>query len=168
MKIAGKIAGAILGIVVLFLLYARLFGFDPVNAYPPRLGLWMTGELVKEPITDWSFAKDLPAADAAVETRQWFLPFLAHSVVTTRWHVKDRLYFGSGYPAGITLPNGRHWNANVLANPYVRIRLGKKLYDVKFTYVPDGPERDELLRHNGPMFFSPGFYLHPWRVDPRN
>jgi hypothetical protein len=168
MKTLAKIAAGILGLLLLFLLYARLFGFNPVDGRPPIPGLWLRGELVNERITDWTFAESIPRNQSMLETRHASFPFLAHSVWTTRYHYKGRLYFGSGYAAGRVMPHARRWNVNVLANPNVRIGIGDKLYDVKLTYVEDGPEREELLRSLSPLFWSPGFYLHPWRVDPRD
>ena len=168
-KIALATAGVVLVALVAFLIGARLFGFDPGVTAP---GLWLRGEVVSETVTDWSFADTgtLPSAGlTAVETRQWFAPVLAHSVTTGRFHYKDRLYLASGYPAGIDLPEGRHWNRNVLSNPEaVRIRIDGKLYPVALTYVTDPAERNEVLRHLGVQFFSPGFFLHLWRVHSRN
>jgi hypothetical protein len=153
--------GVVVAAFVLFVLYARVFGFDPG---PTRPGMWLRGELVTEPVTDWSFAQNLPGA--AIQTHQWFFPWLAHSVRTGHFHYKNRLYFASGYPAGIKLPEGRHWNVNVLADPHVRIRLGTKLYDRQLVYVNDPVERDEVLKALGTLFWSPGFFLHLWRIEP--
>lgn len=167
-KLVLTAAGALVAVVAVFLLGARIFGFDPGATAP---GLWLRGEVAEEPVTDWSFADTgfLPSAGlVAVETRQWFAPFIAHSVTTGRFHYEDRLYLASGYPAGIELPNGRHWNRNVLARPSaVRLRIDGTLYDVALTYVTDPIEREEVLRHLGPSFWSPGFFLHLWRVESR-
>ncbi len=162
MKKLALIVVGLVTVLALFIVYARFFGYDPG---PTRPGMWMSGELVTEPVTDWSFAQR--ERTAAIQTRQSFFPWLAHSVTTAHFHYKDRLYFASGYPAGINLPEGRHWNVNVLADPRVRIRLGTKLYDRTVVYVTDPVEREAVLRHLGPMFWSPGFNLHLWRVEPR-
>ena len=45
--------GGIANITVLDHDPARVFGFDPT---PTRPGLWLSGQLVTEPITDWSSA----------------------------------------------------------------------------------------------------------------
>jgi hypothetical protein len=157
------ITGVAITALVLFVLYARLFGFNPGATRP---GLWLSGEVVTEPITDWSFAEKIPVSQTAIQTRNWFLPILAHSVITNKFIYKGRLYIRSGYPAGIKLPAGRHWNKNILADPYVRIRLAGKLYDRRLVYVTDSAEREELLRANGARMWAPGFYLHIWRVEP--
>jgi hypothetical protein len=157
-----KLVGGLVVVAVVLLLIARVVGFDPG---PTRPGLWMTGEVVTEPVTDWTFALKVPGL-TGIQTRQPFFPALAHSVLTTRFVYNRRLYLGSGYPAGIKLPDGRHWNSNVMADPTVRIRIGNKLYDKKLVYVSDPIERDEVCKAYGPMFWSPGFFLHLWRVEP--
>src|SRR2546428_2125698 len=123
MKKFSLIVLGVLAGLVLLLVIARVVGFNPGATTP---GLWLRGEVVTEPVTDWSFAEKVPGL-TAIQTRQWFLPILAHSVTTGRFHHKGRLYVASGYPAGIPLPQGRHWNRNVLADPHVRIRIGNKL-----------------------------------------
>jgi hypothetical protein len=153
--------GIVVVCLVVAVLGARVFGFNPG---PTRPGMWLTGEVVNEPVTDWSFAEKVRGL-TAIETRQWFLPMLAHSVTTGRFHNKGRLYFASGYPAGIKLPEGRHWNRNVQSDPHVRIRIGDKLYDGTLVYLTDPVEREDLLRAIGPMFWSPGFFLHVWRFE---
>lgn len=156
------VVGVFVVALLLFLGYARVFGFNPSAVAP---GLWVKGEEVTDRITDWSFGASVKGL-TAVETRQWFAPFIAHSVTTTRFHFKDQMYLASGYPAGIKIPDGRHWNRNVLADPHIRVRLGNKIYPVKLRYVEDGPKRQELLTAFGQMFFAPGFFLHVWQVEP--
>ncbi len=160
MKKLGLGVGSLVVALLVFLGYARVFGFNPGRTAP---GLWMSGEAAEAP-ANWD-ALDTPGL-TGIETRQWFASWLPHSVTATRFHVDGKLYLGSGYPAGIKLPNGRHWNRNLLANPYVRVRISGKIYEGHATYLEDGPERQALIRKYGPMFWSPGFYLHVWRVDP--
>ena len=160
MKQIGLAVGGLVVALVVFLGYAKTLGFNPGATAP---GLWMTGETAAAP-ANWD-ALDKPGL-TGIETRQHFAAWLAHSVTATRFHMDGKLYLGSGYPAGIKLPNGRHWNKNLLANPYLRVRIAGKIYEGHATYLDDGPERQALIRKYGPMFWSPGFYLHVWRVDP--
>jgi hypothetical protein len=164
MKKLLAVVGVLAGAAALFLVYARVFGFDPGATAP---GLWLKGEVVKESVKDWSFAAKTPGL-TGIETRQWFLPAIAHSVTATRFHHKGRLYLGSGYPAGIQLPNGRHWNKNLMEHPEVRVRIGGKIYEGTAVYVTDQAEREEIWKAYGPMFWAPGFFLHLWRVEPRD
>ena len=161
MKKLLAVVGVLLGVVILALVIIRVVGFNPGLTSP---GMWLTGELVTEPITDWTFAAK--ERGFALQTHQWFLPILAHSVTATRWHYKGNLYVASLYPAGITLPNGRHWNVNILADPRIRVKIGNKLYDRKVVYVEDDVERDGVYRLAGSIHFAPGFRLHLWRVVP--
>lgn len=160
-KLSWIAAGVLMGAIVL-LLILRVVGFNPGVTAP---GLWLRGEVATTPVTDWSLAKE-GVGITNIQTRQWFFPALAHSVTAARFVHKGRLYLASGYPAGIKLPDGRHWNRNVLADPHVRIRIGGKLYDQTLVYLSDPLERDEVLRAWGPMMFAPGFFLHLWRVEP--
>ena len=132
--------------------------FDNGSSALSHLAISDTPDMI---LLDWK----MPGL-TGIETRQWFASWLPHSVTATRFHMDGKLYLGSGYPAGIKLPNGRHWNRNLLANPYVRVRIAGKIYEGHATYIEDGPERQALIRKYGPMFWSPGFYLHVWRVDP--
>jgi hypothetical protein len=120
---------------------------------------------VTPPPSDWSTLEGVRGL-TAVQTHQYFFPWLAHSVFTTRFHYNGHLYVGSGYPAGIPLPEGRHWNRNLQSDPRARVRIGDKLYDGTLVYVTDPSEREAVWRAYGPMFWSPGFYLHLWRFEP--
>src|SRR5437879_4386015 len=75
LKRLGRVVAVLVAALVLFVAYARIFGFNPG---PTRPGMWLTGELVTEPVTDWTFAEKLRGT--AIETHQSFLPWLAHSV----------------------------------------------------------------------------------------
>lgn len=156
------IAGGFVGGLVVLLLVLRLVGFNPGLTSP---GLWITGKLASASVTDWSFAEESNGL-TAVQTRQWFLPILAHSVTTARQVHRGKLYLFSMYPAGVPFPEGRHWNRNVVSDPRVRIGIGGKLYDRTLVYLTDPAERDEVLRARGPRAFAPGMYLHLWRVEP--
>ena len=161
MKTVLKLIGGFVVVAVLLVVLARMFGFDPG---PTRPGLWMRGELITTPVTDWTFATKVPGL-TGIQTHQWFFPPLAHSVLTTRFVYNGHLYVGSGYPAGIKLPDGRHWNRNLQSDSRARIRLGHQMYDGKLIYVTDPVEHDEVCKAYGPMFWSPGFYLHLWRFE---
>ena len=156
------IAGGVVSGLVVLLLVLRVVGFNPGVTSP---GLWITGKLVTTPVTDWSFADEIGGL-TAVQTRQWFLPILAHSVTTARQVHRGRLYLFSMYPAGVPFPEGRHWNRNVISDPGVRIGIGGKLYDRTLVYLTDPVEREEVLRARGQRAFAPGMYLHLWRVEP--
>jgi hypothetical protein len=160
-KALGAVVGVLVVLAVAFIAYARVFGFDPGFRHP---GLWVKGEVVKEPVTDFSFARKTPGP-TVVQTRDWLIPGLAFSVTTARIIHNGRLYVGSGYPTGIKMPAGRHWNKNILADPVVRIRIGDKLYDGTLVYISDPQEHDEVTKVFGPQLWAPGFFFHLWRFE---
>ena len=89
-----KIGGALVfGVFVLALLTLRLVGYEPQYLYPSgeefarnnriaRPGLWLTGEVVREVITDWDFVNHLDDPErrdtVMLETRTWY--GIPHSV----------------------------------------------------------------------------------------
>lgn len=163
-KILGGIVGTFLVVAIVLLALARVFKFDPGVTHP---GLWLSGEVVTEPVTDWTFAKQVRGL-TAIQTRDRLVPGMAFSVTTARFIHNGRLYIGSGYPAGKKMPSGRHWNKNILVDPVVRVKIGGKLYDGKLVYLSDPQEHDDIARANGQNLWAPGFYIHLWRFEPLN
>jgi hypothetical protein len=158
-KVVGGVVGGLLAVAVVLLVLARVFGFDPG---PFRPGLWMRGEVVTTPVTDWTFARKVPGL-TGIQTRDRFLPFIPFSIHGARFIHNGKLYIGSGYPTGRKMPEGRYWNKNIVKDPTVRIRIGGKLYDGKLVYVTDPIEHDDICREYGPNLWAPGFYIHLWR-----
>jgi hypothetical protein len=144
MKIAGKIIGGIVVILVLLLVVLRITGFNPIgNAPGPGNypGLWLSGKVVNAPVTDWSFAKQYKTDK--LQTRTSYL--IPHSV-TTGFMVHDgQLYIMSIFGAGVPYPQGKKWVANVTRDPHVRLKLGDNLYDCILTPVTDADERAAVL-----------------------
>jgi hypothetical protein len=164
MKRGLKTVGVVLACLVLTLVTLRIVGLNPRDRFP---GLWMTGELVTTPVTDWTFAEKEEGL-IGIQTREWFLPILPHSI-NTGWYVhRGHLCIGSAYTAGQDFPNGRHWNRNVMNDPHVRLKLGGKLYDVKLVYVSDPAERDKIHieRKNMNRFSNPGMNSHVFCAMP--
>ena len=62
-KILGLTVAVVVGALVLFVVYARVFGFNPGTTTP---GLWLKGELVAEPVTDWDAVRETPAQCCSV------------------------------------------------------------------------------------------------------
>ena len=55
MKMLLKIVGGILVCLALVLVVLRITGLNPHDRIP---GLWLTGDLVTTPVTDWSFCDE--------------------------------------------------------------------------------------------------------------
>jgi hypothetical protein len=112
---------------------SRFFGWRFVT-------LWQSGELVREPVTDWSFIDDVP--EVAIRTRT---PLLISYWVTTYIARHDQqVYLFSDYapPAQaptLVFPQGRQWNRNLLRDPRVRVNILERHYDFRAYPLTDAP-----------------------------
>ena len=162
-----RVAGWVVLGLVLLLLLLRVVGLDPQQRRP---GLWLRGEVVKTPVTDWSFLP--PNALMAVQTREWRFPLLATSVTTAYTIVNHKMYVPSSYPAGVVFPEGRRWNRNIAHDPRVRLKIGTRLYDRVLVRITDPAEVAALTRSFvsgwGTDLGSPGLYVIFFRVDPND
>jgi hypothetical protein len=137
MKLLGKIIVGILVCLVLALVVLRFTGLDPKDRRP---GLWLTGELVTTPVTDWSFTDKI--RNVEVQTRTWYL--LPHSVRINCVSYDGHLYLSTVNPLGISAPH--NWNVNVARDPHVRLKVGNQLYDRTLTLVTDPDEKAGMLQ----------------------
>ena len=138
MKALSKVLGVILACLLLLLVVARITGFEPNGRRP---GLWLKGDLVTTPVSDWSFTDKIQNVKIQTNTR-YLLP---HSVTINCVSYKGRLYLDSFYAAGLTYPHGRSWNEDVARDPHVRIKIGDQLYDRTLAYVTDPAERAGVI-----------------------
>ena len=138
MKILLKILAAIIVCLVVALLVLRFTGLPPHNRIP---GLWLKGNLVTAPVTDWSFANNFETVE--VQTNTWY--GIPHSVTTNCVAYNGQLYLTSVYAAGLVYPHGRNWNTNIARDPHVRIKIGNNLYDRVLSYVTDPALHDSVL-----------------------
>ena len=135
MKAFLKIAGAILVCLALVLAVLRFTGFNPHGGIP---GLWLAGDLVTTPVTDWSFTDKVQTIKLQTQSR--FL--LPHSVTINCLAYKGQLYVSSAHPVGAP----RSWDENVMRDPHVRIKIGDKLYDRTLVLVTDPAEKDAVVQ----------------------
>ena len=135
MKALFKIVGGILVFLALLLVVLRITGLNPHDRIP---GLWLTGNLVTTPVTDWSFTDKVP--NIKLQTQSRFL--LPHSVTINCLAYEGQLYVSSIYPAGPP----RSWNENVMRDPHVRIKIGDMLYDRTLVLVTDPAEIEGVLQ----------------------
>jgi hypothetical protein len=135
MKAVWKIVGFIAVCLVLALMVLRFTGLNPHGRIP---GLWLTGNVVTTPVTDWSFTEKVPNIE--LQTQGRFL--LPHSVTINCLDYNGQLYVSSVYPAGT--PRG--WNDNVMRDPHVRITIGNNLYDSTLVLVTDPAENEAVLQ----------------------
>ena len=172
MKRALKVGGSLVAIVLVFtLLTLRVTGFEPEDrGNYSRPGLWLKGEAVNTPVTDWSFTDTID--HIMVETRTPY--FLPHSVVTNNFSRKGQLYLTSTYSKGMAFPEDKFWTANVARDPRVRLKIADKIYDAILVTITDRAEAETVLeskwkkypemRPGGP----PGGRVHVYRVFQRN
>ncbi len=126
MKILLKILGGLLVCLALLLGVLRMTGLPPQGHRP---GLWIKGNLVTTPVTDWSWTDQYPYIE--LQTRTWYL--LPHSVTINCLSYKGQLYLASAYPS-----TTRHlWDDYVMRDPHVRLKIGDRLYDRKVYVVTD-------------------------------
>jgi hypothetical protein len=144
MKTLAKIAGAVLVCLVLALVVLRITGLNPIGDTPGAgnyPGLWLSGEVVNTPISDWSFTSQYKTDK--LQTRTWYL--IPHSVTTGHIVHNGQLYITSFFPAGKPFPQGKSWVKNVMRDPHVRLKLGNNLYDCVLSHVTDPDEKAAVL-----------------------
>jgi hypothetical protein len=106
-----------------------------------RPGLWLSGEVVSAPVTDWSFSNAYP--EVFVETQTGY--GIPHSVTTTLVTAAGTLYVPSLYYEGGEFPTERYWNRNIARDPEVRVKIGANIYPRRATLVTDPAERASVL-----------------------
>jgi hypothetical protein len=106
-----------------------------------RPGLWLRGEVVAEPVSDWSFTSDVQ--EIFVETRTWY--GIPHSVTTVCAADGADLFVPSVYFEGGEYPDARFWNRNVARDPRVRLGIAGRLYERRAVLVTGPEERARAL-----------------------
>jgi hypothetical protein len=139
MKTLLRIVGVVVVCLVLLLIVLSITGFEPRQRTP---GLWLKGNPVTTPVTDWSFTDQVSQVE--VQTRSRFL--IPHSVTTYCVALNGQLYLDSFYPPGVEYPHGRSWNENVARDPHVRLKIGNNLYDVTLVHDTDPADKAAVLQ----------------------
>jgi hypothetical protein len=106
-----------------------------------RPGLWLSGEVVEEPVADWTFVNSVP--EIFLETKTWY--GIPHSVTVASVGIGDRLYVPSVYRERGVFPDERAWNRNVVRDPRVRLEIGDRIYERKAVLVEDAAEWQAVL-----------------------
>ncbi len=144
------------------LIVLRVVGLEPRERQP---GLWLTGEAVATPVSDWSFTD--AHQTIFVQTRSWY--GLPHSVTVSCTAYQGRLYLWSVYPPGLEFP-GRRWNQNFLRDPRVRLKIDARVYDATLALVSDPAEKDAVLAARARKYprlpIADKSHVHVFRVGP--
>jgi hypothetical protein len=123
------------------LAFVALLATACIEPHERRPGLWLRGDVVETPVSDWSFSD--AQTQIFVETRTWYL--VPHSVTTVCAAAGERLWVPSVYFGGGSFPESRFWNRNVARDSRVRLKIGDALYSRRAVLVTDDAERDEAL-----------------------
>jgi hypothetical protein len=103
-------------------------------------GLWLKGEPVTTPVTDWSFTDKIQTVKIQTQT-----PFLLpHSVAI--WCV---VYNGNLY---VTSYRGRLWVEDTIRDPHVRLKIGNQVFDRTFSLISDPDEKAAVLQAKGKKY----------------
>ncbi len=106
---------------------AVYFFYCPCERTP---GGWLLGEVVEEPVSDWSFANDVPLCQIQV-----YRGFLPHSINLNCMASDGDLYLSCASC------QGKVWSTAALAHPESRLRVGDKVYPVRLLRVAADPRR---------------------------
>lgn len=106
-----------------------------------RPGTWLSGDLVTDPVNDWSFTNDHD--EIFVQTHPWY--GIPHSVTTVVGTTDGVLYVPSIYSEPAEFPGSKYWNSIIEDNPDVILKIGDKRYPRKAIPVTDDAEFERGL-----------------------
>jgi hypothetical protein len=139
-----KIVGSTVIVLVAVLLLMSVTGFEPKDCPPTDRsfsckvpGLWLKGESVTAPVSDWSFTDQIP--QIKIQTQTPFL--LPHSVV-----IWCAVYNGNLY---VTSYRGRQWVENIVRDPHVRLKIADRVFDRTLSMIDDPVEKAAVLQAKG-------------------
>src|SRR6266536_742652 len=139
MKKFGIVVGVIVAVLVVALAVLRVAGLDPNER---RAGLWLTGEVVTTPVTDWSFTDKYRNIYVQTKTR-----YLVPHSVTTGCTAKDgKLYLTSIYRPGQQFPRDKAWNRNFVRDPRVRLKMATSSTTRRWLWSWTRPRRTPCSR----------------------
>ena len=188
MKILKIGIAIIVAILAVALFTLRITGLEPeyldlnqlrAHHMIARPGLWLKGEVVTTPVTDWSFVATVehPGRNlntVLVETRTpYFIPHSVRTIPTVR---NGQLYIRSHQDRmDVQFPNDKSWTSNVARDSRLRIKIGDKLYEANLVLVADRAQAIAFLGRN-PEILEKGpdgqehvvGYDHVFRVFQRN
>ena len=144
-----RIGGSIVVIMLVLLVTLRATGFEPrdcANAgasWTCRTpGLWLKGDVVATPVTDWSFTDTIPTIKVQTQS-PLLLPYSVAAWCAT--------YNGNLY---VTSYRGRRWVEDIVSDPHVRLKIDGRLYDRTLAMVSDPAEKAAVLQAKGKKYPS--------------
>jgi hypothetical protein len=158
MKILKITIVTIVVILAVALLTLRATGLEPeyldlnqlrAHHMIARPGLWLKGELVTTPVTDWSFVQQVSHPGQSLNTvlietqTPYFIPHSVRTIPTVR---NGELFIRSHQDRmDVPFPNDKSWTSNVARDPRVRIKIADKLYEATMVLVSDRAEAIAFL-----------------------
>lgn len=127
---------------------------DPEDRRP---GLRLSGDVVTDPVDDWSFTDAHP--EIYIEVRTPYL--LPHSVTIVCATLDGQLYVGARNPTE------KRWVAYVDRDPDVRLEIGERVYERRLAPVDDPERVDAVFRAYAAKYgwpVPPADARPPWRV----
>lgn len=185
-----KIGVLVIGAVVVgTLLTLRVTGLPPGHpsaqeyvgaGRSARPGLWLTGEVVHEAVTNWDWVNKIGAFGSnasELETRTWY--GIPHSVTVLLVARGDKLYLQSSaqtFRLKKKFPYSKSWWSNVERDPRVRLKIDGKIYEMTVALIQDRAEVARLRGEKNPIVTERGAdgteqvteEWHYWRVFQRN
>ena len=104
-----------------------IYFYCPCSRLP---GGYLLGDEAASPVSDWTFANEVPLCQVEVQTG------LPHSVNLNCMATEGRLYLSCASC------DGKRWSSAALENPSARLRVGDKVYPVTLTRVTESAELD--------------------------
>jgi hypothetical protein len=154
MKILVRVVGSIFICLILLLGASRVVGFEPKDCPPfnrslscKMPGLWLKGDVVTTPVTDWSYTNQIKQIKIQTQT-----PYLLPLSVT----IWCGVYNGNLY---ISSNPGKMWNDDIMRNPHVRLKIGNQLFDRTLVVVNDPAEKAAVLAVKEKKY-------SPWKAPP--
>ena len=96
-------------------------GCEPADRRP---GVWLYGETVTEPVSDWGFVNE--HAEVKLMTYPWYL--IPHAITVVAAEHDGVVYVPSIYDAPADFPGSKFWNKVVASDPDVVLKAGEHKY----------------------------------------
>lgn len=147
MRKVAMIGAAIFICMAVLLVTLRATGFEPRDCANAGVswtcrtpGLWLKGDPVTTPVSDWSFTDKIQTIK--IETQSPFL--LPYSVSIWCAAYNNNLY--------VTSYRGRRWVEDVIGDPHVRLKIGGQLFERTLALVNDPDEKAAVLQAKGKKY----------------
>jgi len=115
---------SVVAVLVVVAYYGARLHDGPLGLIPG--GPLEAGEVVREPIADWTFAKDTGEIELQLDSQR--------QSRTVRFFVLD----GQGYvPCSLGFPPGKIWHRQAVVNGAARLRIDGRLYPVTLNKLGD-------------------------------